>query len=284
LSDTALQKVVASTTKESRVVDSARITGRYIRHLRGDLHTCKKQGEEKTEVGYIETEVYPNEQRIAEKTPHRRSGQIKILIADDHVLIREGLKKILKSASDINVVSEAQDAQEVFDQLDKNEVDVVVLDISFPGKSGLEILKDLKQQYPKLPVLILSMHPEDRFATRSFKAGAAGYITKDSAAEELIRAIRKVVDSRKYVSSSLAEKLAFNLESDAGKPLHETLSDREYQVLCMIAMGKTVKNIAAELSLSINTINTYRARVLEKMKMSKDAELIRYALQNRLVE
>ena len=235
-------------------------------------------------MGYVDTEAYEKEQRTDEKALHRRAAQIKILIADDHVLIREGLKKILKSASDITVVSEAQNSKEVFEELQKHEVDVVVLDISFPGKSGLEILKDLKQQYPKLPVLILSMHPEDRFATRSFKAGAAGYITKDSAAEELIRAIRKVVDSRKYVSSTLAEKLAFNLESDAGKPLHETLSDREYQVLCMIAMGKTVKDIAAELSLSINTINTYRARVLEKMKMSKDAELIRYALQNRLVE
>jgi two-component system invasion response regulator UvrY len=213
-----------------------------------------------------------------------RTSEIKILIADDHVLIREGLKKILKEASDIKVVSEAENADQVFEQVKANDLDVVVLDISFPGKSGLEILKDLKEEYPKLPVLILSMHPEDRFATRSFKAGAAGYITKDCAAEELIHAIRKVVESRKYVSSSLAEKLAFNLETDYGRPLHESLSDREYQVLCMIAMGKTLKEIAEELALSINTVNTYRARILTKMKMTKDAELIRYALQNRLVE
>ncbi len=249
--------------------------------LRAVLHLHQVRS---SNVGYVDTEAYQNEQRTEEKVLHRRPAQIKILIADDHVLIREGLKKILKSASDITVVSEAQNSQEVFEELKKHEVDVVVLDISFPGKSGLEILKDLKQQYPKLPVLILSMHPEDRFATRSFKAGAAGYITKDSAAEELIRAIRKVVDSRKYVSSTLAEKLAFNLESDAGKPLHETLSDREYQVLRMIAAGKSITEIAKELFLSVRTVSTYRARLLEKMNLKTNSDLIRYALQNRLLD
>jgi two-component system invasion response regulator UvrY len=211
-------------------------------------------------------------------------NQIKILIADDHVLIREGLKKILRAAPDLVVVSEAQNGQEVIEKTKNTKVDVVVLDISMPGKSGLEVLKDLKQDYPGLPVLILSMHPEDRFATRSLKAGAAGYLTKECAAEELIRAIRRVVAGRKYVSTTLSEKLALQLETDTGKPPHEMLSNREYQVLCMIAAGKKAKDIANDLSLSVNTINTYRARILEKMKMTNDAELIRYALQNRLVE
>ncbi len=184
----------------------------------------------------------------------------------------------------MSVVSEAQNAREVFDRLKEANPDVVVLDISLPGKSGLEILKDLKQENPDLPVLILSMHPEDRFAVRALKAGAAGYVTKESAAQDLIKAIRKVVQGRKYVSAALAEKLAFDLESSTGKPLHEALSDREYQVLCMIAAGKTVKEISAELFLSISTVNTYRARILEKMNMKTDAELIRYTIENQLID
>lgn len=212
------------------------------------------------------------------------SKTIRILIADDHTLIREGLKKILKGASDMKVVGEAQDSQEVLEQAKDTSLDLVVLDISFPGRSGLEILKDLKQEHPTLPVLILSMHPEERFAIRALMGGASGYLTKHCATEELIRAIRRVVSGRKYVSASLSEQLASHLETNAGKPLHETLSNREYQVLCMIALGKTAKDVALELSLSINTVNTYRARILEKMKMTKNAELIRYALQHRLVE
>jgi DNA-binding NarL/FixJ family response regulator len=215
---------------------------------------------------------------------NQEGQEIRILIADDHVLIREGLKKILKSASDLVVACEAQSGDEVLERLRTTKVDVMVLDISMPGRSGLDILGDLKQQNPRLPVLILSMHPEDRFATRSLKAGAAGYLTKECAAEELIHAIRRVVRGRKYVSPSLSERLAWKLETDSGKPLHETLSNREYQVLCLIALGKKAKDIAQELSLSVNTINTYRARILEKMKMTKDAELIRYALQNKIVE
>ena len=209
---------------------------------------------------------------------------IKILIADDHVLIREGLRKILKEAPDMSVISEAQNAREVFERLKENSRDVVVLDISLPGKSGLEILKDLKQEKPDIPVLILSMHPEDRFAVRALKAGAAGYVTKESAAQDLIKAIRKVVQGRKYVSAALAEKLAFDLEASTGKALHELLSDREYQVMCMIAAGKTVKEISAELFLSISTVNTYRARILEKMNMKTDAELILYAIENQLID
>lgn len=209
---------------------------------------------------------------------------LRILIADDHVLIREGLKKILKAAQDISVVSEAQNAREVIEEMKKQEIDVVILDISLPGKSGLELLKDIKMDYPKLPVLILSMHPEDRFAVRALKAGAAGYVTKESAVEELVKAVRKVVQGRKYVSPALAEKLAFDLETDTGKPPHENLSDREYQVMCLIAIGKSVREIASELYLSISTVNTYRGRILEKMNMKTDAELIRYAVQNQLVD
>lgn len=213
-----------------------------------------------------------------------RTKTIKIMIADDHSLIREGLKKILKGASDMRVTAEAQDSHEVLEQVRRTNLDLVVLDISFPGRSGLEILKDLKQEYPKLPVLMLSMHPEDRFATRSLMSGASGYLTKDCAAEELINAIRRVVSGRKYVSASFSEQLASQVQTNAGKPLHETLSNREYQVLCGIALGKTAKDLAREHSLSVNTVNTYRARILGKMKMTKNAELIRYSLQNRLVE
>ena len=209
---------------------------------------------------------------------------LKVLIADDHALIREGLKKILKTAQEISEVREAGNAREVTEEVKKGDLDVVILDISLPGKNGLELLKDLKQDYPKLPVLMLSMHPEDRFAVRALKSGASGYVTKESAVEELIKAIRKVVQGRRYVSQSLAEKLALDLETDTGKPLHENLSDREYQVLCLIATGKTVRQIAGELFLSMSTVNTYRARILEKMNMKTDAELIRYALQNQLID
>jgi two-component system, NarL family, invasion response regulator UvrY len=209
---------------------------------------------------------------------------VRILIADDHVLIREGLKKILKTAPEMVVVAEAGDAREVIQAIKNNELDVVVLDISLPGKSGLELLKDIKIDHPKLPILILSMHPEDRFAVRALKAGAAGYVTKESAADDLIKAIRKVIQGRKHVSASLAEKLAFNLEADTEKPPHEELSDREYQVLCLIASGKTVRQISEELYLSMSTVNTYRARILQKMNMKTDAELIRYAIQNQLID
>ena len=209
---------------------------------------------------------------------------IKVLIADDHELVREGLKRILMTAEDIVVVGEARNGGEVLERVNDTDLDVVILDISMPGKNGLEVLKELKRERPHLPVLILSIHPEDRFATRALKAGAAGYITKDVAAEELVTALRKVVQMGKYVSPSLAEKLASNLETDLGAAPHELLSEREYQVLCMIGMGKTTKEIASELSLSVNTINTYRGRMLSKMKMTKEAELIRYALQHQLVE
>jgi len=209
---------------------------------------------------------------------------IKILIADDHQLIREGLKKILKEEHDMSVVGEGGNADEVFKLVRESDLDVVLLDISMPGRSGLEVLKELKHTHPKLPVLMLSMHPEDRFAVRSLKAGASGYITKESAGEELVSAIRKVVGGGKYISMFLAEKLAFGLDADSGRPPHEALSDREFQVMTMISAGKKMTEIAEELSLSIRTVNTYRARILEKMQMKNNAELIHYAIQHGLVD
>ncbi len=209
---------------------------------------------------------------------------IRILVADDHAIVREGLKQILADVSDMTVCDEAASGAETLAKIRKREYDVVLLDISMPGRSGLEILKDIKTEHPKQPVLILSMHAEEQYAVRALRAGASGYLTKASAPDELIGAIRKVSYGRKYVSASLAEKLAFALDIDTKNPPHETLSDREYQVMLMIASGKSVKEIAAELCLSVKTISTYRARVMEKMKMKKNAELTLYAVRNRLMD
>jgi two-component system, NarL family, invasion response regulator UvrY len=208
---------------------------------------------------------------------------IKILIADDHPVVRQGLKQILAETRDIVVADEAASGQEVMKKVTKNDYDVILLDISMPGRNGLDILRELKSKRPKAAVLILSIYPEDQYAVRVLKLGAAGYLTKESVPEELINAIRKVAQGRKYISATLAEKLAVDLELNAEKPVHENLSDREYQVLCMISSGKRLKEIAEELSLSIKTISTYRTRILDKMKLRNNAELIRYALQNNLV-
>jgi two-component system invasion response regulator UvrY len=209
---------------------------------------------------------------------------IKILIADDHAIVREGLKQIVAETADMMVADEASSGYEVLDKVWNNEYDVVVLDISMPGRDGVDILKQLKSTRPDLPVLVLSMHPEEQYAVRVLKAGAAGYLTKESAPDELVTAIRRVSIGRKYVSSTLAEKLVFDLQHDTQKPLHETLSDREYQVMCMIASGKRAKEIAEELYLSIKTISTYRSRILEKMKMKNNAELTHYAIKHGLVK
>ena len=209
---------------------------------------------------------------------------IKILIADDHAIVREGLKQIVAETTDIVVADEATSGHEVLKKVWDTEYDVVILDISMPGRGGVDILKQLKGQKPNLPILILSMHPEEQYAVRVLKAGAAGYLTKESAPDELITAIRRVSAGRKYVSSSLAEKLAFDLERDTEKPGHEILSDREYQVMCMIASGKRVQEIAEELCLSVKTVSTYRSRVLEKMKMKNNAELMHYAIKQGLVD
>ena len=208
---------------------------------------------------------------------------IKILSADDHPVVRRGLRQILGEESDMTVLGEAATSPEVLEKVRQQHYDLVLLDITLPGRGGLEVLKELKHDYPKLPVLILSMHPEDQFGARVLKAGAAGYMTKESAPEILVNAIRKVHGGGKYVSPSLAEKLAFDLEIDTNRPLHERLSDREYQVMCMIASGKTVSEVAKELSLSVKTISTHRARILEKMKMRTNAQLTHYAVKNQLV-
>ena len=208
---------------------------------------------------------------------------IRIVIVDDHTVVRRGLKQILSEESDMAVVGEAHNAQDMLALVRKLQCDVIVADISMPGRSGLDVLKELKQDRPKLPVLVLSMHPEDQYAVRALKLGASGYMTKESAPEELVKAIRKVVSGGRYVSPSLAEKLALDLAVDTERPVHETLSEREHQVFCMIAQGKTVKEIADELALSVKTISTYRTRILEKMAMKNNAELIHYAISNRLV-
>jgi DNA-binding NarL/FixJ family response regulator len=209
---------------------------------------------------------------------------IKILIADDHAIVRKGLKQILSETSDMVVAGEAADGRQCLELVLKNNLDLVLLDIAMPGRGGMDILKELKHEKPKLPILMLSMYPEEQYAVRALKAGASGYLTKESAPEELISAIRKVSRGGKYVSSSLAEKLAVYLETDAEKPVHETLSDREYQVMLMIASGKTVKQIAEELSLSVKTISTYRTRTLIKMGMKNNAEITYYAIKNELVD
>ncbi len=209
---------------------------------------------------------------------------IKILIADDHRIVREGLKQILAETQDMVVSAEASNVQEVLNKVASNDYDVLLLDISMPGRSGLDILKQLKSERPKLSVLVLSMYSEEQYALRALRAGASGYMTKESAPDELIEAIRKVSTGRKYISPAVAEKLAVSIESSDERPPQETLSDREFQVMCMIASGKTVKAIADELALSIKTVSTYRARILEKMRMKNNAELTHYAIQNKLVE
>ncbi len=209
---------------------------------------------------------------------------INVLIADDHALIREGLKKILNGEPDMTLVGEANNVVELFNALERLAVNIVLLDISMPGESGLDALKELRQKYPRVPVLILSIHPEQRFAVRALKAGASGYIMKQGAVEELVQAIRKVVSGGKYVSVALAEQLATELDTASGKPLHETLSDREFQVMRLIAAGKKSSEIAEELVVSLSTVNTYRSRIFEKMKMRSNVELTRYAIENGLIE
>ncbi len=205
------------------------------------------------------------------------------MIADDYVLIREGLKKVLKNEPDITVVAEATNGAEVMKKLKKSEANFVVLDINMPVKSGLDVLLDLKRMFPQLPVLILSMYPEKTYALRSLKAGASGYICKESAAEELVMAIRKVWSGGKYITASLAELLADTLVSDRkGIGSHEALSDREFQIMCKIAEGESSKSISEDLSLTLSTVNTYRNRINEKMNFSSNTDLIRYCIHNKL--
>lgn len=209
---------------------------------------------------------------------------IKILIADDHAVVRQGLRNIVGGDSQMEIVGEARSGAELLNLLRETAVDVVVLDISMPGRNGLETLKDLKRTNPALPVIILSIHPEDQYAVRAFKAGASGYMTKESAPEELVEAIRKSFRGGKYISPKVAELLAEYVETktDGGEP-HKSLSDREFEVFSSLAAGKTVGQIGDDLNLSVKTISTYRARILEKMGMTTNAELTRYALDFKIL-
>ena len=209
---------------------------------------------------------------------------ISILIADDHAILRRGLKEILRGELESATFDEAGTAQQVLAQVHSRVWDLVILDISMPGRSGLDLLRDLQQLRPELLVLVLSMHPEDQYATRVLKAGAAGYMNKETAPKELVKAVRKVLAGGRYVSAALAEKLAADLSADAARLPHEKLSHREFEVLRMIASGKTVSQIAEELHLSVTTVSTHRARILEKMGMENNADLMRYALHNRLID
>jgi DNA-binding NarL/FixJ family response regulator len=209
---------------------------------------------------------------------------IRIIIADDHPLIREGIKRLIENESDMEIVGEASTSAEVNNLIRGHSVDVLLLDISMPDRNGLELLKDLKYAHPKLPVLMLSMYPESQYGIRSLKAGAFGYVTKESVATKLIEAIKKVADGGKYISASLAEKLADHLIYGSDKSLYEFLSDREFQVMQLIASGKSVSVIAAELSLSERTIHTYRRRLFKKMDLNSNAELIQYAFRNNIVK
>jgi two-component system invasion response regulator UvrY len=213
-----------------------------------------------------------------------QSNKIRVAIVDDHSVVRSGLMKILKDEPDIEVVAEADGHVQLFKALDNTTPDIIVLDVSMPGKNGLEILKELKQTNPEIKVLILSMHPEDRFSVRMMKAGAAGYLTKESAVEDLVSAIRQVSANGKYITMSLAEKLVHSFEDNSDKLPHEKLSDREFQIMCMIASGIKVKDIAEKLFLSPATVATYRARVMEKMQLKSNVDMSNYVSRNNLIE
>lgn len=207
----------------------------------------------------------------------------KILIADDHAILRKGLRRILTEMNEGYDIDEASDGHEVVEKTRERDYDLILLDISMPGLSGLDALKQIKTENPKVPVLILTMHPEEQYALRALKAGASGYLTKESVPDELMNAIRKVLKGGKYLSNSLAERLAFALDEKAEKQPHELLSDREYQVFCLIASGKSLTEIAEAMFLSVKTVSTYRSRILDKMKMKNNAELIHYAIKNKLL-
>ena len=209
---------------------------------------------------------------------------VRILIVDDHAVVRDGVRRIFEEQKAETTVGEASNAQEAIELVRAANWDAVVLDISLGARSGLDLIKELKQIRPKLPVLILSMHSEEQYARRAFRAGAAGYITKDNSRAELVAAVNKVIEGGRYVSPALAESLVFDIERGSDRPPHELLSDREFEVMKLIASGKTVGEIAEQLSLSDKTISTYRARILEKMGMKTNAEITHYAIKNKLVE
>lgn len=207
---------------------------------------------------------------------------IKVLIADDHLIIRKGIKQLLEADPEIKVTGEASDGNEAICKVRENDYDVILLDISMPGKNGLEALSELRAEKPEIAVLFLSMYSEDRYAIRAFKEGASGYLTKEKTPDELISAIKKVAAGKKYVSASLAEKLVTDLGTNKHELPHECLSNREYSVLCMIASGKAIRDIADEMSLSPKTISTYRSRILKKMGLKNNMEMIHYAIKTGL--
>lgn len=209
---------------------------------------------------------------------------IKVFIIDDHPVVRQGIRQVLGTCSDIQIIGEASDGNELMKSIFDNEFEVLLLDISLPGRNGLDLLKEIKSIKPSLVVLILSMHPEEQYAIRALKSGASGYLTKASLSNELIVAIRKVSEGKKYITTSLAEKLATDMTQDPDKPLHDNLSDRELEVMCLFGQGKTVSEIGVELSLSSKTISTYRERILAKMNMTSTAQIIRYAILMGLIE
>lgn len=209
---------------------------------------------------------------------------IKVFIVDDHEIIREGLKKILKEESDFVVVDEAQDGVEALEKIQHTDCDIMLLDMNMPGRSGIDLLSDLKIVKPQLHILVLSIHPEDKFALRTLKAGASGYLCKDTALDELVIAIRKIHSKGRYLSTTLAEQLAFDVVPDKDQLPHESLSNRELEIMFLLAEGKKVKTIAKELTLSVSTVFTYRVRIFEKLKLKNDVELTHYAINNKLIE
>ncbi|MEQ8222049.1 MAG: response regulator transcription factor [Candidatus Eremiobacterota bacterium] len=209
---------------------------------------------------------------------------IKILIVDDHPVVRKGLKQIMEETKNITVVDEAETGQEVLKKVKKNKYDVVLLDISLPDMNGLEVLRALKSEYPEINVLMLSIYPEEQYAMRALRGGASGYLTKEKLPDELVLAIKTVTQGRKYITPSVAELLAINIEKDRIGLPHEVLSDREFRIMCMMASGKTASDIADELSLSVKTVSTYRYRILKKMKMKNNAEIIRYVIEQKLID
>lgn len=210
-------------------------------------------------------------------------AMLKILIADDHAIIRKGLKQILLEEHPSALIEEANDAEAVIKKTLTMEFDIIICDLSMPGRSGLDVVQHVKQHFPKLPVLILSIHPEEQYAIRALKTGAAGYLSKDAATEELVKAVQWVLQGRKYISASIAEKMAAALEHDGAKAPHEYLSDREFYVFKLIAEGKSVSDIAEKLSLSMTTVSTYRSRILSKMALKTNADLVRYALEKNII-
>ncbi len=208
---------------------------------------------------------------------------IRILIADDHTVVRKGLRQILAEEFTDAIIAEVPDGAELIKKVIKEKWDLIISDLTMPGKNGLEALQEIKQLYPNLPVLILSIHPEEQYAIRVLKAGASGYLKKDTAPDELVDAVHRILQGKKYITLSIAEKLAANLDRDSEKKLHENLSDREFNVFKMIAAGKSLSEVAEILSLSVTTVSTYRARIMTKMSMKNNANLTLYAIQNDLI-